>query len=62
MGEELKKIISKIKNSLKKIDNAGVVHPELNVIYDYCEEMEDVIYYSQEDEIDDVELDDDDDY
>lgn len=60
MEEELKQLIQKIKNSLKKLDNYGVTHPELNTIYDYCEEMEDVIYYCQEDELEGLDLMDDD--
>ena len=49
MEEQLKKLIYKIKDSLKQIDSDGVTHPLLDDIYDYCEEMDDIIY-SQEDD------------
>ena len=49
MEEQLKKLIHKIKESLKQIDSDGVNHPLLDDIYDYCEEMDDIIY-SQEDD------------
>lgn len=49
MEEQLKKLIHKIKDSLKQIDLDGTTHPLLDDIYDYCEEMDDVIY-SQEDD------------
>jgi hypothetical protein len=49
MEEQLKKLIYKIKESLKQIDSDGVNHPLLDDIYDYCEEMDDIIY-SQEDD------------
>ena len=60
MEEKLKKLIAKIKKSLKKIDNDDIRHSELNNIYEYCDEMEDVIYCSRDEEdVDFVGLDDD---
>lgn len=52
MEEKLKKVIYKIKDSLKQIDDDGVSHPLLDDIYDYCEELDDIIYSEDEDGID----------
>ena len=52
MEEKLKKVIYKIKDALKQIDDDGIYHPLLDDIYDYCEEMDDIIYSQEDDGID----------
>ncbi len=52
MEENLKKLIHKVKDALKQIDLDGVTHPLLDYIYDYCEEMDDIIYSQEDDGID----------
>ena len=52
MEENLKKVIYKINDALKQIDLDGVSHPLLDDIYDYCEEMDDIIYSTEDDGID----------
>jgi hypothetical protein len=52
MKENLKKLIHKIKESLKEMDSDGVVHGAIDHIYEYCEEMGDIIYNQEDDGID----------
>ncbi len=52
MEEQLKKVIYKIKDALKQIDLDGVSHPLLDDIYDYCEELDYIIYSQEDDGID----------
>lgn len=51
MKENLKKLIHKIKESLKEMDSDGVTHSAIDDIYEYCEEMADVIYNEEDDGI-----------
>ncbi len=52
MEEKLKRTIYKIKDALKQLDEEGVYHSLLDDIYDYCDEMEDIIYSEEEDGLD----------
>ena len=52
MKENLKKLIQKIKESLKEMDSDGVTHTAIDDIYEYCEEMGDIIYDQEDDGID----------
>ena len=52
MKENLKKLIHKIKESLKEMDSDGVVHDAIDDIYEYCEEMGDILYDQDDDGID----------
>ena len=52
MDESLKKLIHKIKDALKTIDSDGVTHPLLDSIYEYCEEIDEIIYSKEDDGID----------
>ena len=52
MEQKLKKVIYKNKDAMKQIDDDGIYHPLLDDIYDYCEELDDIIYSDDEDGID----------
>lgn len=52
MKENLKKLIHRIKESLKEMDSDGVVHSAIDDIYEYCEEMGDILYHQEDDGID----------
>jgi hypothetical protein len=44
MKEEILKLVNKIKDNLKDIDNDGVSHPLLDDVYDSLALIEDSIY------------------
>jgi hypothetical protein len=44
MKEEILKLVNKIKDNLKDIDNDGVSHPLLDDVYDSLALIEDAIY------------------
>ncbi len=44
MKKEILKITAKIKENLKSIDDDGVYHKLLDIIYEDVEQIEDVIY------------------
>jgi len=44
MNQDLLKLIDKIKNNVRSLDDKGVSHPLIDKIYDQLTEMEDIIY------------------
>lgn len=50
MNQELLKLIDKIKNNVRDLDDEGVSHPIIDKIYDQLTEMEDLIYENNESE------------
>jgi hypothetical protein len=52
MNQDLLKLIDKIKNTVRDLDDEGVSHPLIDKIYDQLTEMEDIIYEDEEREDD----------
>lgn len=44
MKQSILKIVNRIKESLKEIDNDGVSHASLDDVYEYLSQIEDEIY------------------
>lgn len=53
MNQNLLKLIDKIKNNVRDLDDEGISHPLIDKIYDQLTEMEDLIYENNESENDD---------
>lgn len=53
MNQDLLKLIDKIKNNVRDLDDEGISHPLIDKIYDQLTEMEDLIYENNESESDD---------
>lgn len=53
MNQELLKLIDKIKNNVRDLDDDGVTHALIDKIYDQLTELEDIIYQHEESAEDD---------
>lgn len=53
MNQKLLKLIDKIKNNVRDLDDEGISHPLVDKIYEQLTEIEDLIYEADESENDD---------
>lgn len=53
MNQKLLKLIDKIKNNVRDLDDEGVSHPLIDKVYEQLTEMEDLIYESEESDSED---------
>ena len=48
MNQELLRLVDKIKNTVRDLDDEGISHPLIDKLYDQLTEMEDIIYENEE--------------